>query len=291
MGLSSYAGRREGNRLNLVNKNNEEILVFSRINAINLYTNERYDRIIHNNEEYKCSHIDVTMYKDILTIPANYNYFNMGELPWKSADYDTFSYFYSYFLFFNTNGSLIRRVDDISKELVIEITGNCSITITENEPIGSVPLNYPTIPEDYSTDSYYIKNNTDELVYVVAPDYIGVPHPEAGTLEEGETLFIPSQQVTNGLSFYRELYPGESFYLGKAAHPEGQEYIKNASDGFNEYLSLIYLLTPEMNLLYRLENFENYEFTESEDSRGKKVVLELQEEMSVRHSEYFMADF
>lgn len=286
----SFAGRKQGYRLFIWNLSQNDIVFFSSINAIILNPNPniKYNSITFNGNDYNCSGINISIFRDILTVERD-NHRILGELPFGSVNYDTFEYFYKYLLFFNTDGSLVRRIDDISQEMEIEANGNCSITITETAPIGSVPLNYPAIPESYCTDSYYITNNTDELVYVVAPDYIGVPHPDAGTLEEGDSLFIPSGPLTNGLNFYRALYPGESFYLGKEAHPASSSL--SAAECFNEYLPLIYLVTPEMNVLYRLENFENYEFSEADSAEGKKVFLELQEEMSVRHSEYDKVDF
>ena len=285
----SFAGRKDCPKIEIVNTTGKQILYLSEHNG-NLERFMKMD-ITVNNEEYHYGYAD-SLWSINSGLFIVHSSDKLCELPYTYANnFDAFKYCTDYLLIFSENGSLLRRIDSIVEILKIESPMCAALTITETTPITSVPLNYPAIPEDYSTDSYYIKNNTDELVYVVAPDYIGVPHPEAGILEEGESFFIPSQQVTNGLNFYRELYPGESFYLGKAAHPDGQEYSQTASEGFNEYLSLIYLLTPEMNLLYRLENFENYEFTESEDTGGKKVVLEIQEEMSVRHSEYFMADF
>ena len=286
--LSLNAGRKEGPGIRLFNNTDKEIVFLSEHNGKNIRkaTYRNHMEIIVNNEVHYFTVYDPLLYIECGRYPLSPEYSTeIFELPYYEKDFDACRYISDYFLIFSKGGNLLKRIDDIVENLEIVNSGNALLTVNETAPIASVPLNYPAIPEDYQTDSYYIKNNTDELVYVVAPDYIGVPHPDAGTLEEDESIFIPSQQVTNGLSFYRELYPGESFYLGKAAHPKGQKYAQSASEGFNEYLPLIYLVTPEMNVLYRLENFENYEFTETSDTDGKKIELELQEEMSMRHTD------
>lgn len=280
-------GKREGPKVVLWNKSTSDFYLLSRLNGIQFQYEKGYQKVNINNQHYFGKFPNHLF---SAKIESNHG-LELGELIYDSTEYETFQFFYEYILLFSENGTLVSRIDDIYDAIVFQAKTYPSITISETTPISSVSLNYPTIPESYCTDSYYITNNTDELVYVVAPDYIGVPHPDAGTLEEGDSMFIPSGPLTNGLYFYRAIYPGESFYLGKEAHPDADEYSRPAAERFNEYLPLIYLVTPEMNVLYRLENFENYEFTETSDTDGKKVVLELQEEMSMRHSDYFMADF